>query len=380
MTKTILHLTHTDIPFDARILKQMLALRALENVKIYGCGVSHKSNECKTANNTNDLNIFTLDLISKKLTVFWKPILYSLNLIELIIRVGFVLYRTKPDIVHAHDTLAMFVAYVFSYVFKYSLIYDAHELESDKNGQGPILSKATLLLEKIAWKRIDFFITVSPSILNWYQKKLGNKQSEIILNAPALTGHNVDTFPSNYLRKKYNINDTARIFIHIGIMGVGRGIPLYIDTFNRLDEEYQLVFLGDGPLVESIKLAANYEKNIHWHESVDHSSVVDIASSANVGLCMIEPVSKSDEYSLPNKLFEFIFARLPVISSRLPDIEHLVVNRNLGTVSDNNEEQLIKTITTFDFDDISVNDKNIYDLTWQHQSDKLVDIYVKYFS
>ena len=56
------------------------------------------------------------------------------------------------------------------------IIYDAHELESNKNGQSYLLSKITLLIEKLSWPSISLLISVSESIIYWYEYHLGRKK------------------------------------------------------------------------------------------------------------------------------------------------------------------------------------------------------------
>ena len=43
-----------------------------------------------------------------------------------------IIFKIKPKIVHCHDTLVLPIGLVVSLIFKSKLIYDAHELESNK--------------------------------------------------------------------------------------------------------------------------------------------------------------------------------------------------------------------------------------------------------
>jgi hypothetical protein len=69
-----------------------------------------------------------------------------------------------------------------------------------------------------------------------------------------------------------------------------------------------VVFLGYGELSQDLKRLAAEHPNIHVHDAVPHSQVVPIAQSADFGLCLVQDVSLSDYYCLPNKLFEYYFA------------------------------------------------------------------------
>ena len=156
----VLHLTHTDIRLDSRILKELSAIRENKKILIMAIGIS-------------DDNLFY------SLTAY-------LCLLEFYIRLSWKGLLFRPKIIHCHDTLVLPVGVILSILFNSKLIYDAHELESQKNGQSKVLSKITLFIEKISWRFIDLFITVSPSIIDWYQKNLGKKESLLILNSPQL--------------------------------------------------------------------------------------------------------------------------------------------------------------------------------------------------
>ena len=65
---------------------------------------------------------------------------------------------------------------LLKFIFKSRLIYDAHELESNRNGIGRVEGAMVFYFEKMVWKSIDLFISVSPSIIDWYQSKFGTKK------------------------------------------------------------------------------------------------------------------------------------------------------------------------------------------------------------
>jgi glycosyltransferase involved in cell wall biosynthesis len=259
------------------------------------------------------------------------------------------------------------------------LIYDAHELESDKAGQTKILSKCTLFIEKIAWKKVDFFISVSPSILNWYNSNFGYKKSELILNSPEFRDANNIVTKNNYLREKFSIPEDEKIYLYLGIISkFGRGIELYLEAFKSININSHLVFIGYGDFVDEIKVITNEYSNIHYHPAVSHDQVVEIAKSADVGLCLIEPISLSDTYSLPNKLFEYAFSNLYILSSDLPDIRKTIEDFDLGTYCKNDISDLIKSIELINKNGCLrkiVDTNSLYHLSWLYQEEKLLEIY-----
>ena len=71
-------------------------------------------------------------------------------------------------------------------------------------------------------------------------------------------------------------------------------------------KDCHIVYLGYGSEKTNYLSYQKYN-NIHIHDAAEHQQVVSLAQSADVGLCLIENISLSDYYCLPNKLFEYIF-------------------------------------------------------------------------
>ena len=82
MTANILHLSHTDIRVDSRILKQLKVLAAL-NKKIIGIGVNSSEMDEKVYSN-EQLDIITLELLTKKINILPRFLRHVLNFFELI--------------------------------------------------------------------------------------------------------------------------------------------------------------------------------------------------------------------------------------------------------------------------------------------------------
>jgi glycosyltransferase involved in cell wall biosynthesis len=91
---------------------------------------------------------------------------------------------------------------------------------------------------------------------------------------------------------------------------------------------------------------------------------------------VLENTSLSVYFSLPNKLFEYVFSGLPVLASNFPDISDKVNNYNLGLVVDFNKDAIISGIEELinrDRKKISQNN-NLDVLTWDYQKYKITKI------
>lgn len=371
--KKSLHLSHTDIDSDSRILKEMGVL-ADAGYSVSGIGVCIEEGAKKSDISLN-ANIVSISLRSRNFTFLPKTIRHIASLFELVVKMLPLAIRQQPDIIHCHDTLALPLSVIVKIFTGARLIYDAHELESDRNGLSNIQGWLTLRVEKLVWKCVDALIVVSPSIDLWYQKYIGSKYSEVIINSPLFS--NEDHQDQDYLRRKFNIPSESNIFIYVGILGSGRGIELITKAFQHSSIRSHVVFLGYGEFIDELKCMSYKFANIHVHDAVPHSHVVPIVQSADYGLCLIQNVSLSDYYCLPNKLFEYCFAGVPVLASDFPDIRTVLTKYNIGECCSFEIEDIITSIRALESSPTCLVFNDLTPLSWQAQAIKLLALYEK---
>lgn len=374
--KKILHLSHTDISSDSRILKE---LTALTNSDVGFCVTAIGIHDLRESHKSKDFVGFKLSQInlwSRQWRLLPDVIRHAFSVLELLVKMTAKGLLSRPDIIHCHDTLVLPVGGVIKLFTGARLIYDAHELESNRNGLSPLLGKLTLRAEKILWPLINGLVVVSPSIKQWYHENLGVKKTTVILNSPELSGDSVE-FDGNYFRDRFDIPAESKVFLYIGIVGPGRGIELLLEVFARPDVNAHVVFLGYGSLIDDVIKSSVTYPNIHYHPAVPHKDVVPIARSADVGLCMIENVSLSDYYCLPNKLFEYAFSGVPVLASAFPDIKAIVDAFNLGEYADLDAESIFSTVKKYEaMENLpKIDTSQLFELSWQTQACNLIGLY-----
>jgi glycosyltransferase involved in cell wall biosynthesis len=372
--KTVLHLSHTDINYDGRILKEMNALMKV-GFSVKGIGVNMSEGVAHSSLNEG-IDIKSITLLSRTFTLLPKFIMHFLSVIEIIFKMLVSIIKTRPDVIHCHDTIVLPLGVIAKKITKSYLIYDAHELESDRNGLSKKLGQLTLLVEKFLWRFIDSFIVVSPSILNWYRSNIGNKSGAIILNSPIIDEEKNINY-EGYLRKSFSIPEDKKIFIYVGILAPGRGLEQIISVFKNDELDACVVFLGYGNLSKEIFELSNQYENIYLHNAVKHEEVTLIVSSADVGLCLVQNVSLSDYFCLPNKLFEYSFSGIPVLASNFPDISQMVKTYQLGICCDLDTASISQAILQFVKSDneFVICKSTIQPLSWQAQEVRLQNFY-----
>jgi glycosyltransferase involved in cell wall biosynthesis len=375
----ILHLTHTDIRTDSRILKELNALGDSSIYQLYAIGVAEEG-AGGGVNVYHGATVVSVNLRSRTYRRLPHIFRHVLVFIEMSLRVLRSAWHVRPDLIHCHDTPLLSLSVFLAWIFRGKLIYDAHELESNKNGQSKMISRMTFFIEKACWSRINGFVTVSNSILRWYQIHFIKKDSALILNSPVVDDLQGKAKNEWYFHNLYQISRDCLVFVYLGLFVSGRGIEKLLEVFSDQKISAHIVFIGRGHLRDIIERYSNSISKIHLHDSVPHEQVVGLASNADYGVCFVENVSLSDYYSLPNKLFEYAFAGVPVLASDFPDMREMVKEYELGTVTSDNINSITDNIMNLELAGRQRLTKDLLPLSWHAQAEHLRALYRRVFA
>ena len=292
-------------------------------------------------------------------------------------------YCKSFDILHCNDLNALPIGFIVKKFFKKNVIivYDAHEYETETHGLSGIQQSLARFLEKFFIKYADKIITVSSGIADEYARLYDIQKPALVLNTP----HYKKIEKKDLFRETFGINKEQTIFLYQGSLGKGRGIEILLDTFKVLDPSSVIVFMGYGQLEEWIKDKAKKHENIYFHEAMHPDILLDYTSSADFGIATIEDSCLSYHYCLPNKMFEYIMAEVPVIVSDLPEMKKIIQENNIGIVAKNNSIDGLKDaiLDTVKLDRTKINinlkkAKKIYN--WEEQEKILLKIYKELFN
>jgi glycosyltransferase involved in cell wall biosynthesis len=187
------------------------------------------------------------------------------------------------------------------------------------------------------------------------------------------------------LKKRFGLSSDDKIVIYQGYITKGRGIEEIVRSMNGLSDNIKLVILGKGDsYVDSIKdlIEKNYlQHRVFFQNMVPYDELIDWTSSADLGISLIQNVSLSDYYSLPNKMFEYIQAGIPVICSNFPDMKNLVEHYGVGEVSDPNKYEELRAAISLIFEEDDKYEryrqnslKAKVKLCWENEEEKLLSL------
>ena len=373
----IMFLSEGDIRYDSRILKSINV--ATENgAEALGFGIIDRIAPSQYSRIGKNAKIFSINLVSRK--VPFKLIRYICAILEYNFKGLFFALKHRPSLIHCNDYVPLPLAIIIKILLRSKILYDAHELESHKHGQSKLTSILVFSLEFLSWSFIDSFVTVSESIKNWYLKKFPKKASCVVLNTPFFKNNLI--YEKTYLRKKFKIPENYKVFIYVGVLTKGRCLFEIIDCFKQeeISKRACLVFLGSGPLKEKLFSMVTTDNLIFFHRPVAPEEVLKITSSADYGIRIDKNESLSHEFSLPNKIFEYIFAGIPLITApNHGDVSNLIETLKLGIICEPNLESMKKAIKKMMSKKIKfdIDSNKLYPYSWDCQSKNLLKNYIK---
>lgn len=377
MSKKILVITVNELKNDNRVINEANALVSFGHDVDLVCLRNRNSDQ---QGHSYKFNAFELKLFFEKWQKFY-PVKFF-KFFELIFRLLLISRKKSYEVIHAHDLDGLFVSKFVKRLSKpaVKIVYDAHEYETEVNGLTGIKKQFYKITERIFIKKIDAFITVSDSIASEYERLYGIKNATIILNTPNFSGYK-NNRAYDHFRNKMNIRSDQRVFLYQGYLKRGRGIELLIKAFQNMpDDKNVIVFLGNGLLTEFVTDQSENSDVIFHHDFVSGDKIYEYTSSADIGISFIEDISLSYRYCMPNKLFEYMSAGLPVITSNLPDMKKFVQTYEIGLVAtDNTVDGFANVIGRFNEKNISMYKENALAtskiVNWEAQEKKLNKLY-----
>ncbi|MCA6394100.1 MAG: capsular biosynthesis protein, partial [Cytophagales bacterium] len=330
--KRILVISFSDLNHDARVSRQVDFIKDnyLVTVAAYG-GQENKGYELIPITKTKFT--FAHKLFSSFfLLTRWHgkaySLLYQLSSIEEALR------QKMFDLIIANDVESL--PFAFSLKTNAKIIFDAHEYAprhfEDRLTWRIFFQPFNIHLCKKYIPQVDAMITVGKGLANEYEKNFGVRPT-IITNATWYS----DIKPSKIVDRKVRL-------IHHGGSTPSRKLELMIEMMTYLDDRFTLDLMLIVPQLASAKtsnyintlkqLAANDDR-IRFLSPLRSNELVSFLNQYDIGVFLLPPVNFNYANTLPNKLFDFIQARLAIAIGPTPEMAEIVNHYDIGVVAEN---------------------------------------------
>lgn len=297
--------------------------------------------------------------------------------LNLNLRIFLYLFSTDFSIILSNDLDTLLSCKLAAVLRRKKLVFDSHELfpEVPELVHRPRVRKIWQMLEKKLVSKIKYGFTVSPSIADYYFNTYGVR-FEVI--------RNLGNFRFDHEFEGVEKSEHRKIIIYQGALNLGRGLELLIESMQHLNGA-KLQIIGAGDIASKLKRLTkklNLEDKVKFIGRLPMERLWKYTASANIGISIEENLGLNYKYALPNKLFDYIQARIPVIISDLPEMTNIVNRYNIGEILvERTPEKLAQIIQKMINEEGSGSkySSNLElaarDLCWEKEEDKLIKLF-----
>lgn len=326
MTKIVV-CSQSDFTTDYRIYKLSSSLRGL-GYDVTFLGRRHHKHRCKETNDTHLLNMF-----------FERSVLFYL---EFNIRLFFYCLTHRADMVVAIDLDTLAGVSLAAKLTGQKVLFDSHEYfpESPEIAHKPFVKWVWRVIQRLFVPLADIHVTVCQSIADIFKRKYG-RDFLVVRNVPLQERND------ELKRLIATEGQTQRPFtiLYQGAVNIGRGIETVIEALVEL-KECSFVVVGDGDILDEVKALAvslGVSDRVSFEGKKPYSELVSYMAKADLGVCFFENLSLNYYYCLPNRLFDFIGAQLPMLVIDFPELRRVVETYEIGECL---SDMTVKTITS----------------------------------
>ncbi len=299
-------------------------------------------------------------------------------------RLFLLLLFRKADLLVSNDLDTLLPNYLISKIKGIPLVYDSHEYftEVPELVNRKRVQKIWKSIERWIFPKLKNVITVNDSIADLYEKEYGIRP-KVVRNIP----------PSNKV-----INAQTRVelglptdkFILI-LQGSGinmdRGTEEMVEAMPFINNAVLLI-VGGGDVIDILKRKVDelsiHDKVIFKPKQLYHN-LMEYTANADLGLTLDKDTNLNYRFSLPNKLFDYIHAGIPILASPLPEIKKIIDQYQIGDFIPGHDPKLISQKVNKIIENKAIVDgwkKNlnlaVQELSWETEEHVLKQVYGKY--
>ncbi len=271
--------------------------------------------------------------------VFEKgPLFYA----EYQIRLFFYLLFHKVDVLVSNDLDTLLPNYLISKLKSSKLVYDTHELfcEVPELQTNPTKKKIWKSIETWIFPKLKYVFTVNDSIAKSYKEEY-NVEVKVVRNVPLLANQ---TNVVKASKQELEIPEDKKIIVLQGAgINMDRGAEEAVQAMQYVNDAILLI-IGSGdviPVLKQIVRDQKLETKVKFIGKIPLEILVQFTQLADIGLTLDKDTNINYRYSLPNKLFDYIHAGVPVLASNLVEVKKIIKHYQIGDCIDNYTPQHI---------------------------------------
>jgi glycosyltransferase involved in cell wall biosynthesis len=299
------------------------------------------------------------------------------------LRLFFYLLFRRRGVYFSNDLDTLLPNFLMSRLKGSSLIYDSHEYFTEVPeliGRERIRD-IWLRLESYMVPKLKTMFTVNDTLAEVYSDKY-HIPVHVVRNVPKLKGYGIST-PIIDVREKYGISYSDHLIIYQGAVNIDRGLEELIQAFTYLPKTYHLLIVGSGDVYQTI-LEKSLElelHHVHFTGQVPFNELAAYTLQADLGVSLEKSSNLNYRFALPNKVFDYIAAGVPVLVSPLTELCAILTKYDIGKLLPSHDpKDIAHTIETLFSDQSQMErwkintQKAREEYCWENEEKKLISL------
>lgn len=306
----------------------------------------------------------------------------ALFYMEYNIRLFFFLLFSKTDLLVSNDLDTLLPNYLISKIKNIPLVYDTHEYFTGvpELQDRAMVRKIWKSIESYIFPKLKYVFTVNDSIalLYWNEYRV---KPHVVRNVPLFRKEQ-----NGKTREELGIPlDKKMIVLQGAGINVRRGGEEAVLAMSRKFgmEDYILYIIGSGDVIDVLKRMSQHPDivgNVVFIDRLPYHQLMEYTCLADLGLTLDKGDSINYQFSLPNKIFDYISAGIPVLASPLPEIKKIIHLYKIGeTIANHEPEHIASMIKQMCADNVNYPKENFSfaasQLCWENEEKEILKVY-----
>ena len=308
------------------------------------------------------------------------PLFYA----EYNIRLFFFLLFHKAHLLVSNDLDTALPNYFISKIKGIGMVYDSHEYftETPELVGRPRVQRVWKRIEGFVVPRLKEMITVCDSIADLFHEKYG-VECHVVRNIPPRAA-----LPPKGDKRALDLPEDKHLLVLQGSgINIQRGAEELVEAMQYLDDCFLMV-IGGGDVLPALKQMSadlHIEERVRFLPRMPYPQMMACTQLAELGFVLDKDTNLNYRFCLPNKLFDFIQAGVPIVASNLVEVGKIIRKYDIGLfIPDHDPRSIAATIVK------GLADKTqravwlqglaqaAQDLCWENEQQTLIEIYKHY--
>jgi glycosyltransferase involved in cell wall biosynthesis len=308
------------------------------------------------------------------------PLFYA----EFNTRLFFFLLFHKAQLLLSNDLDTALPNYYISKLKGIRMIYDSHEYftETPELVGRPRVQRVWKRIERRVVPKLKEMITVCDSIAELFEQQYGVK-CHVVRNIPPRAA-----LPPKGDKKALDLPEDKHLLVLQGSgINIQRGAEELVEAMQYLEDCFLMVIGGGDvlPVLKQMVTDLHIEDRVRFLPRMPYVQMMAYTQLAELGFVLDKDTNLNYRFCLPNKLFDFIQAGVPIVASHLVEIEKIITKYNIGLFIPDHDPKSIAATIQEGLGDVARRDlwqqgltRAAEELCWENEQQTLIEIYRHY--